>query len=431
MSPRAPTPLLFTYMTAANLAAPVVLRQVTRGLARAGVDAARLGERAGRATLARPEGRLVWLHGASVGEGLSLLPLAGALRAEGAGVLLTTGTAAAAEILPGRLPEGALHQFAPLDAAWPLRRFLKHWRPDAVAFAESEIWPQTILRLQAEGVPLALVNARMSARSAARWAKRPATARALFSAFGLVAAQGEEMAARLAALRGGDAEGAAVFDGGDAKAAAAPPPVDEKVLAALRAALGGRPVWAAVSTHPGEEAAVLAAHRQVLAAQPDTLLILVPRHPERGEDVARLARGLTLARRSSGESMAAAVYLADSLGETGLWFRLAGPVFLGGSLVEVGGHNPWEPAQLGRGVLHGPHVANAAGAYAALGAVGAAEEVTAEGLGAAVLRGLAGGGPDGAAALSVAEGAGRAFAAGLARQVDFLMGGGGVKTDTA
>ncbi|NDV00127.1 3-deoxy-D-manno-octulosonic acid transferase [Pseudoroseicyclus tamaricis] len=413
MNPPAGTPLLTAYCTAANLAAPLLLRSVARGLARAGVPGERIAERDGRASLPRPEGRLVWLHGASVGEGLSLLPLASELRRRGSGVMLTTGTAAAAEILPARLPEGALHQFAPLDAAGPLRRFLGHWRPDAVAFAESEIWPQTILRLSARGVPLALVNARLSARSAARWQGRATSAARLFSAFGLVAAQGPQNAARLTALGA-----AAVFDGGDAKAAAPPPPADEGELAALRAALGERPVWAAISTHPGEEELVLRAHEAVRAERPDALLLLVPRHVERAGPVAALAGGPP--RRSAGERPAGPVYLADSFGETGLWMRLAGAVFLGGSLVPVGGHNPWEPARLSRPLLHGRHVESAAPAYAALTRAGAAREVTAESLGAAVLAALRGDGPDGAAGAEVAEVEAERFRAALDRVAGFL-----------
>ncbi|MGZ9811766.1 3-deoxy-D-manno-octulosonic acid transferase [Pseudoroseicyclus sp. H15] len=407
--------LLSAYCSAANLAAPFVYRRVARGLAEAGVAPERIAERWGEASLSRPEGRLVWLHGASVGEGLSLLPLTEELLGRGSRVLLTTGTAAAAEILPGRLPEGALHQFAPLDAAGPLRRFLGHWRPDAVAFAESEIWPQTILRVKAAGLPLALVNARLSARSAARWGKRPASAAALFSAFGLVAAQGPEIAARLTAL------GAhAVFDGGDAKAAAAPPPVDEGELAALRAELDRRPVWAAVSTHPGEEELVLAAHEALRAELSEALLILVPRHVARADEVAALAGGVP--RRSAGERPEGPVYLADSFGETGLWMRAAGAVFLGGSLVPVGGHNPWEPARLGKPLLHGKHVESAAAAYAALGEAGAAVEVAAETLADAVARALRGEGPDGDAGSAVADTAAERFTEGLGRLAEYLTG---------
>lgn len=359
-------------------AGPLIARRMAAKRRAEGVAEARLGELRGVASRARPEGALVWLHAASVGESLSLLPLIAALQAArpDLSVLVTTVTPTSAAIMAERLPEGALHQFAPVDAPRYLRRFLAHWRPGLVMVVESEIWPVMLDEIDRAGIPRALVNARLSERSLARWGKAPAVAQALFAPFGFVSAQTEAVAAALSAL---GARNVRVI--GNLKAAASAPPADAAALARLREGIGARPVWAAVSTHEGEEAAVLAAHEEVRRALPEALLILCPRHPARGDTIAALA---PMRRRSQGEGPEGAVWLTDTLGETGLWYRLAPITFLGGSLVEVGGHNPWEAALSGTALLHGPLVANAQAAWDALDAAGAARVVEAASLGEAV-----------------------------------------------
>lgn len=394
---------------AAAVAGPVMARRAT-----ARVPAARGGEKRGIATLPRPDGPLVWIHAASVGESLSVLPLVAALREAGPSVLVTTGTATSAALMAERLPAGALHQFAPLDSPVYVGRFLRHWRPDLLVCVESELWPVMLTMADRAGIPRALVNARLSRGSLRNWQRFPATARALFAPFRLVAAQTPDVAQGLAAL-GAPAPRVT----GDMKAVAAAPPADPQVLASLREVIGTRPVWAAISTHPGEEEVVLAAHRALCKTLPDALLILCPRHPDRGDAVAALA---PMTRRSRGEGPET-VWLTDTLGETGLWYRLAPVTFLGGSLAPVGGHNPWEAARSGTAILHGDRVPNAAGAYAALDVAGAAEPVSAETLPAAVLALLRT--PDRARAMAAA---GKALAetqgadvAGLARDLIGLL----------
>ncbi|HLZ83996.1 MAG TPA: glycosyltransferase N-terminal domain-containing protein [Caulobacteraceae bacterium] len=338
---------------AASLAAPVWLRaRASRGKE----DPARWAERLGRATLARPAGRLAWLHGVSVGESLSLLPLIDRLRTErpDVAVLVTSGTRASAELLAARLPPGAFHQYAPLDAPGAVARFLEHWRPELGVLAESELWPNLILGARARGVRLALLSARLSARSLAGWRRAPRAARAVLGAFDLLLARDAAAAERFAAL------GARVDGLADLKFGVPPLPVDEAEWARARDRLGARPVLLAASTHPGEEEIVLKAFQ---AAAPDagTLLILAPRHPARGEAVARLARelGLAAGRRTSGDALGdAPVYVADTVGELGLWYRLAELAVIGGSLTHerVGGHNPLEPARLGCPFISGPEV---------------------------------------------------------------------------
>lgn len=354
---RASSPALAIYGVAARALSPLAPVLLSARAKAGKEDRSRLGERLGRPSRPRPAGALAWLHGVSVGESLSLLSLAERLGAErpDALVLMTSGTRAAAEVLAGRLPGSVIHQYAPIDTPGAARRFLDHWRPDLGVLAESELWPNLILAARRQGVRLALVSARISPASLRRWRWAPAAARAVLGAFELVLARDEAAAERFVAL------GARVDGLADLKFAAAPLPADETELARLRGAIGERPVILAASTHAGEETAILDRFGVVAgesAAPP--LLILAPRHVERGAEVERLAleRGFATARRSAGAGPAGArVYLADTLGEMGLWYRLAGLAVLGGSLIAgVGGHNPLEPARLGCPFVVGRHV---------------------------------------------------------------------------
>jgi 3-deoxy-D-manno-octulosonic-acid transferase len=368
----APRPLpLALYAAAAGLLAPlapVLLRARAR---RGKEDPARIGERLGRASCARPAGPLVWLHGVSVGETQSLLPLIEALSARrpDLALLVTSGTASSAELLARRLPAGVAHQFAPIDAPAAVARFLDHWRPDTALFVESELWPNLILGARARGVRLALVSARITEASAAGWARSPASARALLCAFELILPQDTRTAERLQAL------GAATGPGLNLKLVGSPLPADEAELARLKTALGGRRAVLAASTHPGEDAMIAAAAREAGAP----LLIVAPRHPGRGEALAAelAAAGFRVARRAAGEKLTArtTAYVADTLGEMGLFLRLSEVVVMGGGFVAgVGGHNPLEAARLGKPVVTGPHVANAREVYEALFAEAAALE---------------------------------------------------------
>ncbi|TCS18195.1 3-deoxy-D-manno-octulosonic acid transferase [Caulobacter sp. BK020] len=325
-------------------------------------DRARLHERLGRPQTPRPDGVLVWLHGASVGESLSILPLVERLRAErpGVAVLVTSGTVTSAQLLARRLPAGTIHQFLPVDTPGGARRFLDHWRPDLAVFVESELWPNLLLAAKARGAKLALVSAKLSDKSYAGWRARPFAAYELFSGFDLILAQDGRATERLSSL-GGTVAGEA-----DLKFGAAPLPVDAAALASLRVRLSDRPLLLAASTHPGEDERVLAAWRGL----PDPpRLVIVPRHPERGPAIAdlALAAGAAVCLRSREPDDSAEVIVADTLGELGLWYRLADLALVAGSLVEgIGGHNPLEPARLDCPIVSGPHVENWLTAYADL-----------------------------------------------------------------
>lgn len=366
--------LLRAYVRLTGLAGPIGRLVVERRRRRGKEHPERWPERLGRSGLADGEGAPVWIHAASVGETVAILPLVERIVRTGVRVVVTTVTTTSAEFLARRLPPGAVHQFVPLDLAPFVDRFLDRWRPQLAVFVESEVWPVAIQRLAARDIPLVVSNARMSDRSFARWNRVPSIASAIFGRIGLCLAQSEEDARRFDRLgvRRSVSVGNIKFD--------APVPTAPRALAAaLVGAIGSRPVWLAASTHPGEEELVLDAHERLLGLIPDLLLVIAPRHPERGSEVMSLAvaRRHDCCQRGAGAlpGRSTTVYVADTVGELGTFYRLAPVAFVGGSLVPVGGHNPIEPAGLGTAVVTGPHVGNFTGVYQALKAADAVAEV--------------------------------------------------------
>ena len=370
-----PLPLA-AYLAVGRAAEPLARLLLRRRMRRGGEDPARIGERRGFAGRARPAGGVIWLHGASLGETMSMLPLIASFGkvAPGAACLVTSGTVASAGQMANLLPDRAVHQYAPVDTAASVRRFLDHWAPDMAIFIESEFWPCLMVETARRDIPMALVNARISAASARRWSRARRTIAHMLGLFGTIVTQDRKTGERMAAL---GADPARVRVGGNLKALVRPPDPPAEDLDAARRALGGRPVWLAASTHPGEEAAALDAHRRL---PEDALLILAPRHAERGDAVADMIkrRGFAFARasRDGPPTAGARVWLADAIGRMGLWLRLASATFVGGSLVPAGGHTPFEPAQCGSAILHGPHTENFGPAYARLAEAGGAVAVS-------------------------------------------------------
>ncbi|MEC4593074.1 3-deoxy-D-manno-octulosonic acid transferase [Nitrospirillum amazonense] len=368
------------------LAGPAVRRLLDRRLAAGKEDPLRLPERLGHAGLPRPPGRLIWLHAASVGESMAVLPLIDRLLtlSPRSTVLITTGTVTSAALMAKRLPPGAIHQFVPVDLPAAVARFMDHWRPDAALWIESEFWPNLLRALRKAQVPAALVNARLSAGSHRNWRRAPRTAHRLLSTFRLALAQTATEAGRLRDLGLAD-----VRCVGNLKYSTSPLPAEPQALAAFKAAVGDRPTWVFASTHPGEDDLAVQAHQRLAPRIPGLLTLVVPRHPARGPEVAAAfqARGLTVSRRATGALPDAtdALHVADTLGELGLFFRLAPVAAIGGSFVPVGGHNPIEPAQLGAAIVYGPHMHNFAEIAATLEAAGGARRVPdVDGLAAAV-----------------------------------------------
>ncbi len=368
--------LLSLYRALTGPLPPLVRPYLARRRRRGKEDGARLSERRGRPGLPRPQGPLVWIHAASVGEATAILRLVERLdeTRPHIAVLVTTGTVASARMLASRLPARAHHQFVPVDLPGWVGRFLDHWRPDLALWVESELWPNLVLMTAARGVPMVLVNARLSTRSYRRWRWWPGLIHPVLGSFALCLAQDGEQARRLRRLGARD-----VIAAGDLKAAGNPLPVDEAALRRLRGEIGLRPRWLAASTHAGEEEIAASAHQRLAPRHPGLLTIMAPRHPDRGDMVAAMlaARGLSVARHGRGEQIAAGteIYLVDTMGELGLFYRLAGVAFIGGSLVAKGGHNPFEAVRLDCAVLHGPDTGNCAAMAAALAEAGAAETV--------------------------------------------------------
>jgi len=376
------SPALFFYRAAAAALGPFASLWLS-ARARAGKeDAARLPERYGRYAFLRPPGKLVWLHAASVGESGVALQLVESLSAGDPALsfLISTGTRTSAELVARRANARTNHAYAPMDRADAVGRFLAHWRPDLGVFVESEIWPNLILAAQHAGTPLALVNARMSRASLNRWRTWSAAGRRLLRAFAFVSAADARTAAALSDLRG-----APVPAPGNLKLAATAPRITADARDMLASEIGIRSHWLAASTHAGEDEIVLAAHARLRETHPDALLVIAPRHPERGADIAALAGGAP--RRSSFEPIAGApVYVADTLGELGLFYGLAPVALVAGSLLpKLKGHNPIEPAKLGAAILTGPHVESFEDVFAALIAAEGAQIVeSAERLASAV-----------------------------------------------
>ena len=357
---------LRVYLAASHLiplAAPFVLR---RRLARGREDALRWREKLGCPGSPRPEGRLIWMHAVGIGEVMALRGLIGAMAGQGFSFLVTSSARSSAEVFGANLPERTIHQYLPLDAPGYLARFLDHWRPDLSVWAEQDLWPGAVLAADRRGVPLALVNARMNAASYARRRRVASLYGDLLARFQVIAAQDQVTAGHLRGLGAGKVQVT-----GSLKAASPPLAADGTEVARIKAALAGRRVWLAASTHAGDEAVVLEAHRRLMARDPEACLILVPRVPGRTVAVA----GLPVALRSGGGMPGPGVFVVDRFGELGLWYRVARVALVGGGF-GIGGHNPWEPAHLGCAILHGPGVQNFAADYAALHAADAALAVT-------------------------------------------------------
>ncbi|MBB5046008.1 3-deoxy-D-manno-octulosonic-acid transferase [Rhodopseudomonas rhenobacensis] len=356
---------LRVYQKLSGAVTPLSRLLITRRLRQGKEDSARVHERRGISRLERPPGPLVWIHGASVGEVLAGAALVERLRALNIRILLTSGTVTSAAVVARRFPDDIIHQFIPYDAPRYVARFLDHWQPSLALFIESDLWPNLILAGASRRLPMLLINGRMSHRSFPRWQRASATIAALLGRFDICMAQSNVDAERFAALGS-----RRVVTTGNLKLDVQPPPADAAKLERLRAATRGRPVILASSTHNGEEALLLEVHRAVAKFFPDLLTVIVPRHPDRGEGVACMvaAAELKVALRSRDEMPDAAteIYVADTIGELGLFYRLAPVVFMGGSLVEHGGQNPIEAIKLGAAILHGPHVANFTDVYAAL-----------------------------------------------------------------
>jgi len=350
---------------------PLAPALIKRRLKQGKEDPERVGERRGLSPDTRPHGPLVWIHGASVGEVLAAAALIERLRALNLRILLTSGTVTSAAIVAKRFPPDIIHQYVPYDSPRYVRRFLDHWRPSLALFIESDLWPNLILSSAARRLPMVLISGRMSPRSFPRWRRVSNTISALLGRFEVCLAQSDTDAERFSALGSRN-----VVTTGNLKLDVPAPPADPAKLEKLMALTRGRPVIVAASTHPGEDEMLIEAHKTLAGFFPGLLTVIVPRHPDRGAAIAHLVgvSGLRVHLRSREELPTATsdIYVADTMGELGIFYRFSPIVFMGGSLVPHGGQNPIEAIKLGASIVHGPHVFNFADVYEALDKAGGA-----------------------------------------------------------
>ncbi len=371
---------LTIYSQLIKAAKPFLQRLLERRLKKGKEDPARLNERMGDTRAPRPQGPLLWVHAASVGEAQSSLILINALASMNISVLVTTGTVTSANLMAQRLPPYAFHQYIPLDHQTWVNSFLDHWSPDFVFWMESELWPNMLLEIKARNIPAALINARLSEKSFRWWSMAPKSGQALLSTFTRIFAQSEKDAERFHAL---GAKNVMVTD--NLKYSAAPLPFNESALLTLQTSLGSRKIWVYASTHQGEEDLACETHKKLKEHWPDILTIIVPRHPERREDVATTCfeHGLKYTLRSQNTALPAVdddIYIADTLGELGLFYKLADIAMIGRSFSSDGGggHNPIEAAQFGCAVLTGPNNQYQRQIYDDMRMAGAVIEIMAE-----------------------------------------------------
>jgi 3-deoxy-D-manno-octulosonic-acid transferase len=361
------------YRRLSAVAVPLAPALIKRRLKQGKEDPARVGERRGMSAGVRPDGPLIWIHGASVGEVLAAAALIERLRALNIRILLTSGTVTSAAIVAKRFPADIIHQYVPYDSPRYVGRFLDHWRPSLALFIESDLWPNLILSSAARRLPMVLINGRMSHRSFPRWRRITTTISALLGRFDICLAQSQVDADRFTALGSRN-----VITTGNLKLDVPAPPADAGKLERLMAVTRGRPIIVAASTHPGEEDMLVETHRTLAGYFPSLLSVVVPRHPDRGEAIARdvAASGLQVGLRSREQLPTATtdIYVADTMGELGLFYRLAPIVFMGGSLVPRGGQNPIEAIKLGASIVHGPHIFNFTDVYQALDSAGGARQ---------------------------------------------------------
>jgi 3-deoxy-D-manno-octulosonic-acid transferase len=348
------------YNTLITILYPLVIRSyVNKRKLRGKEDVNRFNERIGRPKLPRPEGKLIWLHGASVGESVSMLPLINTILETypDTHVMVTTGTVTSADVMQKRLPERAFHQFIPIDNPRFTTRFVKYWHPDVALWFESEFWPAVLSSIKRKNIPLILINGRISNKTFKRWQQFDFICKELLDCFTFCLGQSEEDAYRLRVL------GAQNTDClGNLKYAGLPLPIDEKSKEEFLSAVGDRPLWLASSTHDDEEIRLAKVHQRLKEKFSNLLLVIAPRHPNRGEEIATKIKemGLSVALRSKNEHLTSKtdVYIADTIGEMGLWYDVARIVFVGGSLVPHGGQNFIEPSRVRDAVLVGPHMHN-------------------------------------------------------------------------
>ncbi len=351
--------ILSVYRGLSYAAAPLLRSLLEKRKSQGKEHPDRIRERFGQPSQSRPAGSVAWVHAASVGEAISVLSLVKKINCEypSLSIIMTTGTVTSAAIMAERLPKNIVHQFIPFDQPIWVQRFLDHWQPDLVLWVESEFWPNLLRAIKTKKIPIVLINARISLNSFRRWQRVSRTISRLLGHFSMCLAQSDQDAEKLLRLGANT-----VRVPGNLKYAADPLPVDDGMLTAFWNIISTRPVWIAASTHRGEEKAVANAHHIIAENHPGLLTIIIPRHPIRGKEIAlSLANlGLTVSLRSENSPVQpkTQIYIADTLGELGLFYRISPIAFIGGTLIQHGGQNMLEAAKLECAIIHGPSTTN-------------------------------------------------------------------------
>lgn len=337
-------------------------------------DSARLGERLGQYPQKRADAPLVWIHGVSVGESLSALPVIEMIHKIRPDVrfIVSTATTTSATIVAGRLPDYAQHIYAPVDTPQAVSGFLSHWKPDLALFIESDIWPNMLQQLVQHKIPHGLISARITAKTARNWRYVKGAISTLLRGYNFIMPQDEVSAQRIHDM------GVKTAQFLNLKAFGTALEVNKNKLEVLKADIGERFVIVAASTHYGEDVIMAKAAQNALKS--GALLVIVPRHPIKAADIALdlESMGLYVCRRSLDDLITpkVQVYVADTLGEMGTFLALGDLIIMGGSFLGgIGGHNPLEPARLGKACLTGPDISNWEGIYNDLMLAGAATKI--------------------------------------------------------
>ncbi len=346
------------YQIITNLALPLIRVYLFIRKLRGKEDKVRFQERLGKASIDRPQGFLIWVHAASVGESLSILPVIESLNKSLQNIhfLITTGTTSSANLINSKLPNKTIHQYIPVDRIPYVKEFLNHWQPNLALWVESEFWPNLIWQTK-HYCPLILVNGRVSDKSFITWQKYKKIIRIILSSFSLCLAQSKQDMERLLYLGANN-----VKYYGNIKYDAKPLAYDQAKLAEFKKIIGNRAVFIAASTHAGEEDIIAKTHKKLKSEYPNLLTILIPRHPKRKDEIIHqiLTYNLIVKIRSENNIIdnKTDIYLADTIGEMGIFYRLGEIVFIGGSLIKHGGQNPLEPARIGVAIITGPYTFN-------------------------------------------------------------------------
>lgn len=352
--------MLFLYRFLCQLIKPIYQKvMIPRRLKDGKEDPARLNEKFGFASMKRPQGKLIWIHAASVGETLSILKLVREIQSlyHDVQILVTSGTVTSARVVADKFPKTIIHQFAPMDFQDSVTRFLDHWKPDLALWVESELWPNMIFSVKERKIPLVSVNVRFSDRSLRRWCWFKGFFLDLLQCFEVIFVQTKSVEKKLKFLGVRN-----VFYKGNLKFAADPLDAPQDLLDVLEQSIQNRKVWVASSTHEGEEELILEVHEKLKTHFPDLLTILIPRHPDRAQKIMKLLgehkETFQLFSASPKPSETTDVLIVDQVGLLGVFYRLSPLVFVGGSFVGVGGHNIIEPAQLDSVIFHGRYMHN-------------------------------------------------------------------------